>query len=178
MSIGEKIKLLRKVKRMTIRELAIACGVSEPLIAKYERNKIAPPLEKMKILAIALDTDVEYFIMPENDDTSLSYYYELAVIADDELGRSDKTHAASTSRQEVYASIVEKYQGSMGGIEAVREAIKKLGDLVELENEYRGEANDVYRRALMAADELIGVAAAAKRLMQQEVKNDKNPTKH
>ena len=55
--IGERIKALRKQKRMTLEELAAALGTSKQTIHRYENGVIANiPHDKIVQLAEALDT--------------------------------------------------------------------------------------------------------------------------
>ena len=55
--IGERIKALRKQKRMTLEELAAALGTSKQTIHRYENGVIANiPHDKIVQLAQALDT--------------------------------------------------------------------------------------------------------------------------
>ena len=43
-AIGEKIKELRKSKRVTLKEIAKATGFSTALISQIENNNVSPPI--------------------------------------------------------------------------------------------------------------------------------------
>ncbi|MDB1956622.1 helix-turn-helix domain-containing protein [Clostridium tertium] len=58
MSLGSKIKKLRKIKKMTQSELADIIGVKTITIRKYESDEREPKFEIIEKLADALDVDV------------------------------------------------------------------------------------------------------------------------
>jgi len=58
-SIGERICQRRKAYDMTQLELAQAIGVSGPLISLWERDRLRPPDERLKLLARMLHTTVK-----------------------------------------------------------------------------------------------------------------------
>ncbi len=59
MTFGEKIRMLRKKKNMTQRELAIAVGVGYSYISKIENNRLeyTPSIKTILRLARVLDVD-------------------------------------------------------------------------------------------------------------------------
>ena len=79
-TFGQKIKRLRKAKKMTQAELAESCGVDFTYISKIENGKsIRLPAEStIRRLAIFLETDAEELILlakkvPQNfQDTIVS----------------------------------------------------------------------------------------------------------
>lgn len=60
-TIGEKIRALRKSKGMTTIELAKKVGVTNPSISQLETVKRIPSIEKLTKLASALGVPVGYF---------------------------------------------------------------------------------------------------------------------
>jgi transcriptional regulator with XRE-family HTH domain len=54
-SIGELIRIARKSKGMTQKELAIKSGIAEITIRQYEKGKYKPKYDKIKKIAQALD---------------------------------------------------------------------------------------------------------------------------
>ena len=55
MTIGEKIKIIRKKNRLTQKELGDKLGVSYQMIAQYENGKRNPKIETVQKIADALD---------------------------------------------------------------------------------------------------------------------------
>ncbi len=63
MTIGDKIKTLRKDKGITLEEIAFELNTQKATIWKYENNHIKNiPMEKLKGLAKILETTVVYLI--------------------------------------------------------------------------------------------------------------------
>lgn len=57
-----KIKTLRKEKKQTQQEIAELLGVRRSTYGEYERGKIVPPLNKIKILADHFNVSIDYFV--------------------------------------------------------------------------------------------------------------------
>lgn len=62
MAFPDNVKRLRKKKRLTQAQLGELIGVSQQVIASYERGKSKPSLETGTNLAKALDTTVEQLL--------------------------------------------------------------------------------------------------------------------
>ena len=60
MTIGEKIKIIRKKNRLTQKELGDKLGVSYQMIAQYENGKRNPKIETVQKIADALDMSICY----------------------------------------------------------------------------------------------------------------------
>ncbi len=71
MSIGERIRLKRKQKGMTLEDLSCFVGVSRQTLSRYENNIIAVPSDRMELIAAALETTPAYLM--GWDDDGLSY---------------------------------------------------------------------------------------------------------
>jgi len=61
MQIGEKIKLLRFSKNMTIKKLATKTGLSVGFISNVERDVNSPTISSLQKICQALDTDIADF---------------------------------------------------------------------------------------------------------------------
>lgn len=73
MSIGEKIKELRKSQNMTVEELASKLGKNRATIYRYERGDIeALPLDALDPLAKALNTTPAYLMGWDNFKENIS----------------------------------------------------------------------------------------------------------
>jgi transcriptional regulator with XRE-family HTH domain len=57
---GEKIRVIRERRGLTLREVADHAGVSESLVSQIERNRVSPAIDTLLALADALDLDLEY----------------------------------------------------------------------------------------------------------------------
>ncbi len=64
-TFGEKIRRLRKAKKMTQAELAESCGVDFTYISKIENGKgVRPPSEEtLRKIALFLETDAEELLL-------------------------------------------------------------------------------------------------------------------
>lgn len=67
MNAGQKIRMLRKQKRMTLDELAAAAGMSKSYLWELENRETAKPsAEKLDSLARTLGVPVSYFLEQES----------------------------------------------------------------------------------------------------------------
>ncbi|WP_129408057.1 helix-turn-helix domain-containing protein [Marinitoga lauensis] len=62
MTFGERLKELRKLKKITQKELATKCETSQSLISEYEKNLKQPTAEMIKKIAIVLDVSADYLL--------------------------------------------------------------------------------------------------------------------
>jgi transcriptional regulator with XRE-family HTH domain len=68
---GEKIRVVRERRSLTLREVAEKAGVSESLVSQIERNKVSPAIDTLLALADALDIDLEYLFADYRRDRSV-----------------------------------------------------------------------------------------------------------
>lgn len=68
MNIGERIKELRKAKKMTQTDLAKAVGLSYIQIGRYETQKSTPSSDVLQKLAEVLDTSTDFLMLGSRDD--------------------------------------------------------------------------------------------------------------
>lgn len=61
MRIGEKIKVLRKEKGLTQKQLAEKCYLSPKTIFNIEKNINNPKIDDLQRIATALKVDISYF---------------------------------------------------------------------------------------------------------------------
>lgn len=57
---GEKLRAVRERKKLTLKVVAQAAGVSESLVSQIERNRVSPAIDTLLSLADALEIDLEY----------------------------------------------------------------------------------------------------------------------
>lgn len=62
MGFGERLKAMRKQRKMTMQELADKVGVAKSTYAGYEANYRQPPLESVVIMAKQLQTSADYLL--------------------------------------------------------------------------------------------------------------------
>lgn len=74
MSIGDRIKLLRKANRLSQRALAAKVGVSAMAISKYERDQATPGSDMLVRLSQALNAPVDAFLRPSIAPIRLKAY--------------------------------------------------------------------------------------------------------
>ena len=101
---GEKIRLVRERRGMTLKEVGTEANVSESLVSQIERNKVSPSVDTLMAITDALDIDPEYLfrdykkkrkihITHENKRNSLTLnnvrYYQLANISDKNANSTD-----------------------------------------------------------------------------------------
>ena len=57
---GEKIRVIRERKKITLKEVAEKAGVTESLVSQIERNKVSPAMDTLLVIAEILEIDFEY----------------------------------------------------------------------------------------------------------------------
>lgn len=60
-SIGEKIRMLRKEKKLSQRDLADLCGISNTYISDMETGRTNPSLKTLQKLRMALEVNIKEF---------------------------------------------------------------------------------------------------------------------
>lgn len=76
MIVGERIKIVRKQKKMTQKALADKLGISPVGIAQWETGKRNPKADTVKKLADALEVPMEY-LLGESDEISGLKQFEI-----------------------------------------------------------------------------------------------------
>ena len=61
-TFGERLRELRKVAKLTQRELALATHVGESTISMYEMEKREPDFEMLEVLADTFNVDIDYLL--------------------------------------------------------------------------------------------------------------------
>ncbi len=69
---GEKIHLVRERRKATLKEVALAAGVSESLISQIERNKVSPSVDTLLSIAEVLEIDLEYLFKDHKKNKALT----------------------------------------------------------------------------------------------------------
>lgn len=71
LKIGARVKHARKVKRLTLKELAVAVGCSESLLSKIENDKITPSLQMLHKIVGKLDIAIGNLMEPSNKSSEV-----------------------------------------------------------------------------------------------------------
>ncbi len=64
-NIGQKIKLLRKERKLTLQDVANETGFSPALISQIENNNVSPPIATLSKIALFFDVKMSYFFEEE-----------------------------------------------------------------------------------------------------------------
>lgn len=63
MSLGKRIRLVRKRREMTLRQLGDAVGVSEQAVSQWERDIDKPDLDHVTDIVKTLKTTADYILL-------------------------------------------------------------------------------------------------------------------
>lgn len=72
MSIGENIKSIRKIKKMSIRDLVEISGVGKSTISDIENDKVSPTAATLQKIANALDVSLNDFFDDANKKDNIN----------------------------------------------------------------------------------------------------------
>ncbi len=64
-AIVEKLKRIRRNKKITLKDLAKITGLTEGYLSRIENSESAPPISTLSRIAQALNIDVSYLLLPE-----------------------------------------------------------------------------------------------------------------
>ncbi|HXC93505.1 MAG TPA: helix-turn-helix transcriptional regulator, partial [Geobacteraceae bacterium] len=65
LNIGQKIRKLRKERRLTLQYLSDLSGLSKPLLSQIENELVIPPIATLLKIAKALKVGIHYFFEEE-----------------------------------------------------------------------------------------------------------------
>src|SRR5271154_3917823 len=72
-AIGKRVRYLRRVKRMTLNDLADAAGCSVSLLSRVENDVVTPSLSTLHRLCHALGTSVSALLTEPRDEHAVVY---------------------------------------------------------------------------------------------------------
>ena len=70
--IGDKLKILREKRKLTVHDLAAKSGVAKTILADIEENEIIPPVATLLTIASALDVGMADFFSDDFTDEVIS----------------------------------------------------------------------------------------------------------
>lgn len=75
--LGEKIKIVRKAKKLTQAQLAELSGTNEKHISKIETGVYFPTFSTLAKILKALDLNIDNLSLTKNSTTKNTYYYKI-----------------------------------------------------------------------------------------------------
>lgn len=100
-TIGEKLKTLRRGRKLTQVELAEKMGLSRATISNYEVGRRSPHLSELRRFATFYGVSLDYFGIEATDES-----FELLARARSVLGNKD---IPKSERERVYKEIMKMY---------------------------------------------------------------------
>lgn len=77
MKVGERIREIRKSKKLSQKNLGDLLGVSQAMVAQYENGDRNPKIEQLQKIAVALDVSIDQFLSSEEQMFSKDTLYFL-----------------------------------------------------------------------------------------------------
>lgn len=71
--LGDRLRTLRKLRRMTLSDLAAATGFSKSYLSKIERSQKTPPIASLATIAQPLHVDLAYFFQDQTTHAHRSW---------------------------------------------------------------------------------------------------------
>lgn len=103
-SIGQKLRILRKERRMTQQELADALGVKRATISNYEIERRSPHLSELRRIAEFFGVGLDYFGMVQTDDI-LDLVARAKKVFDNESIPTEKKEAVYKELMKLYLNL-------------------------------------------------------------------------
>ena len=75
-TLGEKLRLRRKELKLSMKEVAISCGLSIGFISQVERGITSPSLTSLTSIANFLKSDVSNFLSQPKSKSSITRHQE------------------------------------------------------------------------------------------------------
>ena len=130
MQIGEKIKLLRLSKNMTIKKLATKTGLSVGFISNVERDVNSPTISSLQKICQALDTDIaDFFTNIKNSSHVLRKEYRQLL----QSGANSpfKVELFTLPRKKLQPSFIEVMPGGQYGDETMCHEEEEICHILE-----------------------------------------------
>ena len=115
MTIGEKIKKIRKVKGISQKKLAYDTELSEISIRKYESGDRKPKIEQLQKIADALGVHISEFLDTMVEDDRIKATWEW--IQDNDQKKKEliieilKTHNYKVEEKDIHWQFINDHQG-------------------------------------------------------------------
>lgn len=125
---GDRLRLLRKAKQLTMEEVGLRLGIAKSSYAGYETEARQPPLDKLQKLALMYDVSVDYILGLTDDPDPKKERKELKDI----LNKQDlmwKGQPVSEEDLKLVSEILE------------RVVVTQLPQYLKDKNEFRDKSN-------------------------------------
>ena len=132
MTVGKRIKMIRKTANISQKDLAIKLGVSASMIGQYENDLRNPKYETVERIAKALDVSVDmlyYGEEPDRDYEDLLDVLSDAGLATEATGFMDNYYVWHTDAEDPVEDRVElEYEKLLSIVTAAKKAseLKKI----------------------------------------------------
>ncbi len=70
MNVGDRIRVTREEKGLSLRKVAALCGASASLLSQIETSRVDPSLSTLRKIAQALDVPVFYLVLDRSVETT------------------------------------------------------------------------------------------------------------
>jgi transcriptional regulator with XRE-family HTH domain len=130
---GQKIREVRERKRMTIREVAKAAGVSESLISQIERNRISPAIDTLLRIVGALDIDPDFIFRDFKKDHAVNLVRSAdkkRAVVDGVVYEQLSRTLSSSEEHAIEAYLLEIPPGGKSGNDEYGHVGKELGVII------------------------------------------------
>ncbi len=137
---GNKLRLIREKKKITLKEVAKKIDLSESLISQIERNKVSPAIDTLLDIAGVLDVDLEYLFseFKINKNVNLIKRNERKQINSNNVlyQQLSKTIEEDEHKHGMEAYYMEIAPGAESGSTEYGHPGKELGVIIEGEGEF------------------------------------------
>lgn len=106
-TIGNKLKILRKERRLTQQELADKLGIKRATISNYEINRRSPHLSELRRIAEFFGVGLDYFGVAQKDDV-LDLIARAKKVFDNEEIPTEKKEAVYKELMKLYLNLTSE----------------------------------------------------------------------
>ncbi len=109
--ILERIRKIRKNKKITLRALAKETGLTDGYLSRIENGDSAPPVSTLARIAQGLGVDISYFFLPENGLSQENPSIVVNLPADDQGRGSAPDTAVRSGKKYRYTPLAVEKRG-------------------------------------------------------------------
>ena len=145
---GERLKFLRKEKKLTQTELAKLLSTTQGTVGKWENGKLEPNIEKLIELSIELGTDMDYLL---GKDTLKSYRLSFNDFEEFSNKKAKKTKLFEERRDNLLNKFKRDYSNLIWDMFSLEE--KDIVTASELDNLYKNTIKTFTDNLCMCGEE-------------------------
>jgi transcriptional regulator with XRE-family HTH domain len=136
---GDKLRIIREKKKLTLKEVANSIGVSESLISQIERNKVSPAIDTLLRIADVLELDLEY-LFKDFKKTKKVFLVKHAernkIVLHDVVYEQLSKTLGSDKEHQMEAYYLEVKEGGQKGSKEYGHKGRELGIIIEGQGEF------------------------------------------